>query len=220
MDGLDTVTLRPVTRDTVAGMQFDAVLSEEHGQKLAVTENPIEKGVSIADHCYMEQATLTLKASVSDIRLPNAPDIYAQSLGRSNHAYMMLVSLQQRLANKELEPFDIMTSVKTYPDMVLTELSMSRDKTTAFLGRFTMVFKQIITIDTQMVPYQAQAGPVRRSAAPKQQQGEQQAPVATDKQEQAAKPYVSNLAAMFTGQQATHPLPFLKGGLFGAPGGQ
>lgn len=177
----DTITMRPRTRDAlvipsfdyVDYMQFDAVISEQHGQKLTVTENPTELGVNISDHCYVEPSDLQLVGSIADIRMPNAVDGYDSSIGRSNSAYQQLCTLQEQLATNMLQPFDIITSVKTYNNMVMTEIEMSRDKTTPLLGRFTMTFKQVITVNTQTTQYAA-IGSTGRSAAPKQNNGNQQ----------------------------------------------
>src|SRR4051812_48023852 len=150
MASFDTVTLRQQTRGSVAGLQFDAVISETHSQRLQVTENPVETGVSISDHCFVEASELQLVASVADIKMQNPAGGYDSSIGRSNYAYQKLADLERQLAQNELQPFDIVTSVKVYRRMVMTEIQMSRDKTTPLLGRFQMSFKQIITVNTQI----------------------------------------------------------------------
>ena len=90
-----TITMRQRVRDTLVlpstaqgYLQFDAVISEEHGQKLTVTENPTELGVNISDHCYVDEATLTIVGSVADVAMPNAAAGYASEIGRSNSAYL------------------------------------------------------------------------------------------------------------------------------------
>jgi hypothetical protein len=181
----DTVTLRQRTRDSVAGLQFDAVISEQHSQRLQVTENPIETGVSIADHCFVEGADLQLVASVADLKMLNAAGGYESSSGRSNFAYQKLADLERQLAQNELQPFEIVTSVKVYRRMVMTEITMSRDKSTPLLGRFQMTFKQIITVDTQKTQYTPLPGKTARSASPKKEAGTQQPKPATDQQQKA-----------------------------------
>lgn len=53
-------------------VEFDAVISEEHGGAVAVTEHPVEKGANIADHARPEQEKLTFEALVTNtpLRLP------------------------------------------------------------------------------------------------------------------------------------------------------
>jgi hypothetical protein len=185
MASFDTVTLKQQSRGTVAGLQFDAVISELHTQRLQVTENPIETGVNIADHCFVEASELQLVASVADIKMQNAAGGYDSSIGRSNYAYQKLADLERQLAQNELQPFEIVTSVKVYRRMVMTEIQMSRDKTTPLLGRFQMSFKQIITVDTQNVSYTPLAGSTARSASPRKDSGNLQPKPATDQQTNA-----------------------------------
>lgn len=194
--------MRQPTRNSVAGWQFDAVLKEEHGQKLTVTKNPIETGVSISDHCYIDGAVLSLVGSVADIRMANAPDMYDPSIGRSNDAYQQLCDLENQLATKQLEPFEIVTSVKVYTNMVMTEIKMERDKTTSLLGRFEMSFEQIVTVDSQITTYQA-VGAVGRSAAPKKNSGKQQAAAPKDDQAKAANAAASKSTAATLGDFGT-----------------
>ena len=185
----DTITMRPRSRDALVipilgqqtYMQFDAVISEEHGQKLTVTENPTELGTKINDHCYVDAAELSLTGSVSDIKMPNAVEGYDAAIGRSNSAYQQLVALEAQLSTNDLQPFDIITSVKTYSSMVLTEISMKRDNKSPLLGRFEMKFRQIITVETQVTTYKA-LGKTGRSAAKKQDNGKQQGPAPTPAQ--------------------------------------
>jgi hypothetical protein len=182
----ETVTMRQNTRATLdaqgLGLQFDAVISEQHGQRLQVTENPTEKGVNISDHCYVEGATLSLVASVADVRMPNAADGYDSPSGRSNYAYQRLADLENRLAENKLQPFEIVTSMKTYSDMVMTEIAVMRDKTSPLLGRFNMNFRQIVIVDTQTSTYVPVAGPPRRSASPTKNSGQQQPSDPTEQQ--------------------------------------
>ncbi len=186
MAQLESITMRQNTRDAIVlsdnegdvvdVLQFDAVLVEQHSQTLQVTENPIETGVNISDHCYLSGATLTLVASVADIKMPNAVPGYESPAGRSNYAYQRLVQLERDMAQNKLTPFLIVTSVQTYPNMVMTEISMTRDKNTPQLGRFSMSFREIITVDTQVVTYIAEKGPPRRTASATKDRGKVQPP--------------------------------------------
>ncbi len=193
MADTQTVTLQQKPRDAIrlpqsdgsfSDFTFDAVISEQHSQRLQVTENPIETGVNVADHCFVDAQELQLVASVSDVKMPNAASGYDSAAGRSNYAYQKLANLQNQLAQNQLQPFVIRTSVKTYKNMVMTEIQMMRDKTTPRLGRFQMSFKQVIIVDTQRASY-AMPGPTKRSAQPKKDAGAQQPKSATDQQQKA-----------------------------------
>jgi hypothetical protein len=200
----DTVTMRQNTRATLdaqgLALQFDAVISEQHGQRLQVTENPTEKGVTISDHCWVEGATLALIASVADIRMPSAASGYDSPSGRSNYAYQRLADLENRLAENTLQPFEIITSVKTYTDMVMTEITVMRDKNTPLLGRFNMSFRQIVVVSTQTTTYTAIEGPPRRSASPTKNSGQQQPAEPTNQQEANSEKTKSDLENILEGK--------------------
>ena len=187
-----TVTMRQIPRLTLdpghLGLQFDAVMQETHGQRLQVTENPVETGVSISDHCYVEGATLSLVASIADIRMPNAASGYDSPSGRSNYGYQRLCEIERQLAENKLQPFEIITSVKTYNHMVLTEISMTRDKTTPQLGRFNMNFREVITVSTQRTRYvRVEPGRTHRAASPTKDGGSQQPGQPTDQEAAVGK---------------------------------
>jgi hypothetical protein len=183
----ERVTIRQNINDA-SPLQFDVVIQEQHGQKLQVTENPIETGVSIADHCFLEGASLSLIGSIADIKMPNAAGGYDNcTRGRSNFGYQRLCDLERGLAKNTLQPFEIVTSVQTYTNMVMTDISMTRDRNSAFLGRFTMSFREIIVVETVITTFPAREGPPRRSASPTVQQANQQGKTPTDQQEKAVR---------------------------------
>jgi hypothetical protein len=171
----ERVTIRQDINDAYP-LQFDAVITETHTQRLTVTENPIETGVSIADHCYLEPAQLSIVGSVADVKMPSAASGYDNlAMGRSNFAWLRLVELERQLALNEMQPFEIITSVKTYTNMVMTDITMARDRTSTLIGRFTMSFREIITVQLLTVPYtKFRQGGTRRAAAPKVDNGNQQ----------------------------------------------
>jgi hypothetical protein len=183
----ERVTIRQNIEDDTP-LQFDVVIQEQHGQKLQVTENPIETGVSIADHCYLEGAELSLIGSISDIKMPNAAAGYDNcTVGRSNVGYQRLCDLERGLAKNSLKPFEIITSVRTYSNMVMTDISMTRDRNTAFLGRFTMSFREIFFVETVTAPLPARPQSVKRSVAPVANQASQQGKTPDAQQEQAIR---------------------------------
>lgn len=49
--------------------EFDAVLRESHSSELVVTENPVEDGVTVADHAYMMPDRLEIEGGVGDVWL-------------------------------------------------------------------------------------------------------------------------------------------------------
>jgi hypothetical protein len=185
----ERVTIRRAANDERSAfwnqIQFDVVVQESHAQRLNVTENPIETGVSVADHCFLEPASLSLIGSVSDCKMMNAAEGYDNlALGRSNFAYERLLDLERDMALNNIQMFEIVTSVRTYRNMVMTDITMTRDVTSAFIGRFTMSFREVITVRTQLTRYEQFRRDKRHTAAPAVNRATQQPPPPTEQQKQ------------------------------------
>lgn len=140
---------------------------------MTVTTNPIETGVSIADHCYMEPLRVTVNAVVSDIKMPSASDLFDGSpSGRVRTAYQMLQQLQLDMASNNASPFSVYTGLRQYDNMVVVSLSATQDVTSASLLAFTAELQEVITLSTLNVTYQQAAarvpakGAVARAAKP------------------------------------------------------
>jgi hypothetical protein len=142
----------------IGGLTFDAVISEQHVSQLQVTENPIETGVSIADHCFMMPQKVTISAVVSDIKMPSASTLYDGSpSGRVRQAFQMLQDKQSSLAaNPSLkDAFTVVTGLKTYQHMVITSLSATQDAETSSLLAFTAELSEILMVSTATAAYTA-----------------------------------------------------------------
>lgn len=178
----DTVTIIR----SMGGLTFDAVFEETHESELAVTDNPVETGVVVSDHAYMNPLRLTLSAGVTDTPLAvGTNDVFASDAGRSNRAYELLTELQ-----KKAEPFDVQTGLKLYKNMVCTSIRTSQDKDTAGALVFTADLREVIIVYTQVVKYPPRkAGTTKRQAGAKKDKGEQQGTEQTGpkKQSLAAK---------------------------------
>jgi len=142
-----------VTRD-MGGLVFDAVVSEGHSTELVVTDNPVETGVVVSDHAYMQPLRLTIEGVVTDTPLrdqnadPFAPDPYASPAGRSRKAWELLEDLQ-RLA----EPFDVQTGLKLYKSMVILSLRCDQDKDSSSAIFFTAELREVVIVSTATVGY-------------------------------------------------------------------
>lgn len=161
---------------SVGGLVFDATFDETHEAELVVTDNPVETGVNVSDHAYMNPLRITISAGVSDTPMkdPNQPqpnDPFASDgLGRSQRGYQLLLELQ-----KKAEPFDVQTGLKLYPNMICTSIRTVQDKDTAGAFIFTAVLREVIIVFTQVVTYPPRAvGKTTRQASARKTHGEKQ----------------------------------------------
>lgn len=163
---------------SMGGLVFDAVFEETHESELEVTDNPVETGVKISDHAYMNPLRVTISAGVSDTPLAVLTnDAFASDAGRSKRAYEVLTELQ-----RSGEPFSVQTGLKLYENMVCTSIRTSQDKDSANVLLFTAVLREVIIVYTQVVRYPPRKpGATKRQASAKKDKGEQQGTEVTDK---------------------------------------
>lgn len=170
---------------SVGGLTFDATFEEVHESALEVTDNPVESGVVVSDHAYMQPLRLVISAGVSDtpLRLPTN-DKFSQGESRSRNAFNLLAKLQA-----SAEPFDIQTGFKLYKNMVCTRINAPQSAALANAFEFTAEFREVIIVKTETVTYPARrkAGATSKQASKKKQKGEQQAKEPTEQKKPAVK---------------------------------
>lgn len=147
---------------------FDAVEVEDHSFDTAITDEPVDTGVSLTDHAFDKPIKLSITAAVSDLPPPGKEnDIYAaEGPSRSLSAYAWL----QRLRRAH-EPFGVQTGLDFYPSMMISSLRVKKDVTHANLLYFTVELKEVIWASTGAVFYSAKPK-TKRAATAKKDDGE------------------------------------------------
>ena len=146
---------------------LDVAITETHTLSARVTEHPLETGCSLSDHVQLLPTTLQLEGIVS-----NTPTSFLGTplfhLGdRTDAAYKMLEALFQAR-----QPVQIVTSLKTYSNMVLENLTIQREARTAGALRFSCSAKQIRWAESQVIRLPK---PKEKRAQPKKSLGKQPA---------------------------------------------
>lgn len=160
----------PIPR-RIGALTFDAVLEEQHEITMEVTDNPVETGVVVSDHAYMNPKRVTITAGVSDVQLvAKADDPYLSGASRHREAFRLLKELQELR-----EPFDVQTGLALYSNMVCTSIKTVQDKDTANILLFTAELREVIITSTQTVTYPPRVkGSTAQQAGKKRERGEQQ----------------------------------------------
>lgn len=138
---------------------FDAVIRESHSSELTVTENPVETGVVIADHAFMQPLHLEIEAAVGDAsvrltdpstgaKIPDAQWLRGGQATRSVNAFAKLQALQAAA-----EPFSIQTGLRLYRNMVVRSLSAETDKDNATMLLFRASLTEVIRVSTETVTF-------------------------------------------------------------------
>jgi hypothetical protein len=163
---------------------FDVVEVEETVLETEVTDNPVETGVSIADHAFDKPIKLTITAGVSDTPPPGKDQDAFAAVGsaRSVEAYAWLDR-----ARRAHEPFSVQTGLALYSSMLITSLRTKQDKDSSRVLKFTLELREIVYVSTQTVIYPAKQAKTKRAVAAKKDDGEKDSADLTDAQKKKAK---------------------------------
>jgi len=161
----------------IGGIRLDASLREVHTSSATVTENPIEGGKPIADNVILQPKVLQIDGVISDAPLSifqfeqfiaGLGTIFGQS-SRSMDAYQSLLKLQE-----DRIPFAVVTGLRSYENMILENLSVTRSASVGRALSFTASLKQIEFAYSRILPEENYsednqnrgAGPVNRGNVP------------------------------------------------------
>lgn len=135
-------------------LQLDAIVSENPEYIATPTTNTVEDGSEFSDHVLLAPEKVTLECVVTNARLPVGPiptigNIFKESDNLAREAYDFLIDLWEAR-----EPFDIVTGLKTYTNMVIVSFSPGRNTQTGDALRFTVVLQKINVIqsETTLIP--------------------------------------------------------------------
>lgn len=125
----------------IGGFVANVTIEEQHVDRLAVTEHPVEQGAAITDHAYKQPARLTIRAGWSN----SSPEalgnpFYIQTI------YQSFIALQ---ASRQV--FDIITGKRTYTNMLIETLIETTDKEHENAMMLVLECKEIIMVNTQTV---------------------------------------------------------------------
>ena len=154
----------------VAGIVIDATVSEQHTTSCDLTENPVEEGAKITDHVQLKPAELSIEGVITDTPLGYAVIGNIQNLirsvstifggsSRSLDAYNELIKLQQ-----SRKPFTVLTGLKRYKNMIITELSVPRTAQTGKSLQFKATMKEIRIVKSQTTTAPATSTPALAGA--------------------------------------------------------
>src|SRR4051812_1304085 len=117
------VTRAFIFTDGSEAWSFDAVIREGHTSRATITRNPVETGVKLSDHAYMEPEEIYLEAAVGDVWLHSADengnpksDVWASDSGRASNCWHLLRDLQ-----RNLEPFNLQTGLELYEEVMIEQ---------------------------------------------------------------------------------------------------
>jgi len=113
---------------SIGPVAVDCVLFEGHRSDSNITENPIEDGSSVNDHAYIEPKKLTMEIANQ----------------KASDKYLELVELQDAR-----EPFNVITGLAVYPNMLIQNIDAERDRKTSNILKATVYLREVVIVGGQ-----------------------------------------------------------------------
>ncbi len=177
--------LRTVGKTFVEVIVLDAVISSEITHSITITEHPIEDGGLIADHVRSApvQVTITGLVTNSPVVMLGYAVLPSFDATRRQTAYEALRALEQMREAVQIE-----TELRVFPDMVMSDLRVPRNRQNFDALEFTATFRHVQKVGLQTVALKDEEQ-VKALATPATDVGRQEAPAASARQSYAAQAY-------------------------------
>jgi len=121
---------------------IDVMLQERHLSRLSITRNPIEFGADVTDHAYVEPKELALWGVIGPAS-GRAGIVNGLPATRVSSGYQAIVALQE-----SREPFDIVTGLDVYEDMLIETVDVTRTKDNAAVLEFYAHCRQALIVES------------------------------------------------------------------------
>lgn len=165
-------------------LQLDCSIKENHSRKSPATENPIENGDTISDHIIMKPFDLEITGEITDTPIGGVKDLIGEAAttlaGKllppkgliAASAGVALFSALQKKQNPSVAAYNqllklqekgqaltILTSLKRYTNMWISDVSAPREAAQANALLFTVHLVQLIIVKPQSVNISIFANP-------------------------------------------------------------
>lgn len=127
-------TLKPVS---VGGIEFSALISSEHSFESVVPEYPVESGFTVSDAIILGQETLSLVLYLTD-----TPVTWSKRHGIHNGRSAKAIEKLRTLYYSR-KPVTVVTSEKTYKNMVIEQMTITKNEDTGLAREIPITFRQI-----------------------------------------------------------------------------
>lgn len=159
--GLQAVRIRP--KRLIGTIEAQVTIEESHRDDLEITDHPVELGAPVSDHAFKRPREVIIKCGWSNS--PSSPG-FLNGLGaaatgtlagvasltgqagpqQTLEIYQKLLALQESRV-----PFDILTGKTKYSNMLIATLTTVTDEHTENTLMVTLVCRQVIIVNTQVV---------------------------------------------------------------------
>lgn len=123
----------------IDGIFPDVVIEEEHLDELEITENPVEQNAAVTDHSYKRPVEVVIKAGFSNSSL--------EAGGDPNYVIEMYEQFLTLQASRQ--PFSIVTTKRTYQNMLIKRLQTRTDSKWSNATILEMACREVILVYTK-----------------------------------------------------------------------
>jgi hypothetical protein len=138
---------RPVS---VAGIEFDALISSDYTMEATVPEYAVESGFNVTDAIILKAETLSMVLFVTD-----TPVTWYNRHGR-NRVNSVVAQLENLYYTKT--PVSVVTSEKTYSDMAIESIKISKSTENGYAREIPISFRKVRTTSAQTTTIPASYG--------------------------------------------------------------
>lgn len=127
----------------------DVTVEEHYVDRLQITQHPVAGGTPISDHAFLLPKTVTMKCGWTNAAPSLSPGMVAtspfDSFGetRAYEIYQQLLALQA-----SRQPFQLTAGKRTYPNMLISELSVTNDQKTEYALIIEVALQEVIIVKT------------------------------------------------------------------------
>jgi hypothetical protein len=143
-----------------SGIDVLATIEEQYEDRLEITDHPVETGTDMSDHSYMRPYSLVMRCgwtnSTSAQLLSQLQSIFSadpSSFSATSDTVSAIYS-QLRALQLSRQPFNVITTLRNYTNMMMTSLAVVRDEKTSqsLLAVVTMRSVNIVSTQTATLP--------------------------------------------------------------------
>ncbi|MEI6806055.1 MAG: phage baseplate protein [Myxococcaceae bacterium] len=164
---------------------LDVAISETHTLQTRATEHPVESGCNMIDHIQILPDSIQLDGIISNTPTAFLGTTFFDSGNYADEAFRQLEELM-----KSGQPVQIVTSLKTYRDMALENLTIKRTAANSDALCFSCSAKQIRMVESKIINIPK---PKVKRAQPKKSLGKQPATEVSEATSQQTQSYLFSL---------------------------
>lgn len=170
----------------IGDIVIDVAVSEHHSMGADITDRPVEDGADVSDGVLQRPDEVTLEVLWTDV--PGGDGLAVAD--RSKRIWQQLRELKE-----SGQPVDVLTSLRSYSNVVITSIETRKDRRTGFTVPASVTLRQvkIASQETIQVPPAFVAKKQRPGAGKESDEGRRQ----TTKPDEATAQKASYLHKMF-----------------------